>query len=105
MNKLAWQILDAEEKVQADENFRASERTDGQVKIGTGNRIDRENDRPSQFFIVVEYELPGKYGSPDKTLGDRNLEDHQPRQEVHPFDMIDVKQSNRVGKKIDIRYL
>ncbi len=104
MNELPRQIHDAEKQIQGEEKFPATERADGQIKIGAGNRIDRENDRPAQFFIVVEHESPGQYGPPDEALGDHNLHNHPPGKDIYPSDVIDIQQANHVRKKIDVSY-
>ena len=52
VNELPRQVHDAEEQVQVDEDFRATERVNGRIQIGAGNRVRRDNDRPSRFFVV-----------------------------------------------------
>src|SRR5271155_4920405 len=78
MNDLPGQIHDAEEQVQLEKNFPASECAGGNVEVCARNRVRRECEEPACFLVDVELELFGQYGSPNETLADHDLRNHQP---------------------------
>ena len=83
----------------AGEGLFSTERADGQVEVYAGNRVCRENEGPAYFLVIEKVELLGQYGSPNKTLADRDLRNHHPGNGDHPLSMLDIEQAKDVKQQ------
>ena len=94
MDELPGQIADAVQKVDHEQRLAGGEGVDAQIEVAAGDGVGDEDHTPAQLLMeVVDVPARGD-GHPDETLGNDDMEDHQPRQRVDPTHVLDVEEPN-----------